>query len=536
MRIVYIGFFVLVLLGELQGQSSVAVIPQPNRISLSGGELTLRDHSFVFEPEAFLFRDASALFREQLFARTGFAWFKTEEAAEAILAFKRNTGLEQEEYILNIGRDGIVVEASAGAGAHNAVMSLLQMMVSGKTGGLSRIPLGKIQDKPAFSWRGYMLDESRHFFGVEKVKQILNWMAFYKLNRFHWHLTDEPAWRLEIRKYPLLSLVGGIGSFTDPVAGAKYYTQEEIRDIVAYAARRQIEIIPEIDMPGHATAANRAYPQFSGGGSRNHPDFTFHPAKKGTYTFLTHILKEVNVLFPSGWVHLGGDEVSFGSEAWNNDRLIDSLKAGSKLAGNKEVETYFMRRMADSLFRMNARIGVWDEMADSGLPKEKTLQFWWRHDKPEQLQLALKNGYTTVICPRIPFYFDFVQEESHRYGRKWGKAFGTLEALYKYPVEDLLKSETYKGQIAGVQGNLWTETVNTTDRLDFLTFPRLAALAEVGWSESRTKNYGRFLEDLKKHLALYKEENLYYYDPFDPSKEEAYFNKPPRKYLDNPGD
>ncbi|MCD8539563.1 MAG: family 20 glycosylhydrolase, partial [Leadbetterella sp.] len=370
----------------------------------------------------------------------------------------------------------------------------------------------------------------------EKVKQILNWMAFYKLNRFHWHLTDEPAWRLEIRKYPLLSLVGGIGNYTDPTAEAKYYTQQDIRDIVAYAARRQIEIIPEIDMPGHATAANRAYPQFSGGGSKNHPDFTFHPAKKGTYTYLTHVLKEVNVLFPSGMVHLGGDEVSFGSEAWNHDRLIDSLKAQQKLTTNREVETYFMRRMADSLFHMNARMGVWDEMADSGLPKDKTIQFWWRHDKPGQLQLALKNGYAAVVCPRIPFYFDFVQEEKHRYGRKWGGAFGSLNDLYAYKIEELRKTETYKGQILGVQGNLWTETVNTPDRLDYLTFPRLAALAEVGWSSSEVKNYSRFLEQLKKHLNLYKAENLYFYDPFDPAREEAYFNKPPQKYLDNPED
>lgn len=231
---------------------------------------------------------------------------------------------------------------------------------------------------------------------------------------------------------------------------------------------------------------------------------------------------------------MGGDEVSFGSEAWNADPLINDLKAQQKFTTNKEVETYFMRRMADSLFRMNARLGVWDEMADSGLPRDKTIQFWWRHDKPEQLQLALKNGYAAVVCPRIPFYFDFVQEEKHRYGRKWGKAFGTLQALYEYNIEDLRKSETYKGQVLGVQGNLWTETVNTTERLDFLTFPRLAALAEVGWSDSKAKNYGRFLEQLKKHLGLYREENLYFYDPFDPAREEAYFNKPPKRYLDNP--
>lgn len=533
MKIIYIWILGLFLFQQARAQS---IIPQPHNVRLSGGELILRDNSFVGESDALLFSDASELFRDQLFVRTGFTWFKAAESAKAVLVFNRNAALQQEEYILNITPGRVTVEASAKAGAHNAVMSLLQMMVFGKEAGGSRIPLGKIQDKPEFAWRGYMLDESRHFFGVEKVKQILNWMAFYKLNKFHWHLTDEPAWRLEIKKYPLLSLVGGTGTYTNPLAGAKYYTQEDIREVVAYAARRQIEVIPEIDMPGHATAANRAYPQFSGGGSKNHPDFTFHPAKKGTYTYLTNVLKEVNVLFSSGLVHLGGDEVSFGSEAWNSDPLIDSLKARQKFTTNKEVETYFMCRMADSLFRMNARIGVWDEMAESGLPKDKTIQFWWRHDKPEQLQVALKNGYGTVICPRIPFYFDFVQEEKHRYGRKWGKAFGTLQALYEYPVEDLRKSETFKGQILGVQGNLWTETVNTPDRLDFLTFPRLAALAEVGWSARATKNYGRFLEELKKHLNLYKTENLYFYDPFDSAKEEAYFNKPPKKYLDNPED
>ncbi len=532
MKITYLLLPLLLLLQVSPAQSQVAIIPQPNSVRLSGGDLVLRDNSYIKESEAF--REAAELFREQLFVRTGFTWFKTEQNAAAAVVFTQNPALQPEEYILNIIPGRVVVEASAKAGAHNAVMSLLQMMVFGKETGLSRIPLGKIQDKPEYAWRGYMLDESRHFFGVEKVKQILNWMAFYKLNKFHWHLTDEPAWRLEIKKYPLLSRVGGIGTYTDPLTEARYYTQEEIRDIVTYAAKRQIEVIPEIDMPGHATAANRAYPQFSGGGTPNHPDFTFHPAKKGTYTYLANVLKEVNVLFPSGLVHLGGDEVSFGSEAWNADPLINDLKAQQKFTTNKEVETYFMRRMADSLFRMNARLGVWDEMADSGLPRDKTIQFWWRHDKPEQLQLALKNGYAAVVCPRIPFYFDFVQEEKHRYGRKWGKAFGTLQALYEYNIEDLRKSETYKGQVLGVQGNLWTETVNTTERLDFLTFPRLAALAEVGWSDSKAKNYGRFLEQLKKHLGLYREENLYFYDPFDPAREEAYFNKPPKRYLDNP--
>src|SRR5690606_13307445 len=168
------------------------------------------------------------------------------------------------------------------------------------------IPAWEITDQPRYAWRGLMLDESRHFFGKEKVKSILDWMAFYKLNRFHWHLTDEPAWRLEIKKYPLLTLIGGIGSFTDGAAPAAYYTQQQIHEIVAYAAERNITVIPEIDMPGHATAANRAYPEYSGGGTEAHPHFTFNPGKEDTYAYLTDILRETNALFPSQLLHLGG--------------------------------------------------------------------------------------------------------------------------------------------------------------------------------------------------------------------------------------
>lgn len=183
-------------------------------------------------------------------------------------------------------------------------------------------------------------------------------------------------WQINIKQYPFLTLVGGVGSYTNPLTPAQYYRQEEIREIVAYAAERFIAVIPEIDMPGHATAANRAYPQFSGGGTKDHPDFTFHPAKEGTYQYLTNILKETNVLFPSNMLHLGGDEVSFGSEAWNADTGIQKMKSTYNYKTNKEVETHFMRRMADSVYHMGAKLVVWDEMADAGLPKDKTIQYW----------------------------------------------------------------------------------------------------------------------------------------------------------------
>ncbi|MFP4367730.1 MAG: family 20 glycosylhydrolase, partial [Bacteroidales bacterium] len=173
--------------------------------------------------------------------------------------------------------------------------------------------LREIREDPEYGWRGIMLDESRHFFGKDKVKSILDWMVYYKLNRFHWHLTDSPGWRIEIKKYPKLGHVGGIGNHTDPFTPAEFYTQEDIKEIIAYAKERKIVVIPEIDMPGHATAANHAYPEYSGGGSERYPDWTFHPGREGTYQYLTDILREVDALFPSQMVHLGGDEVSCGN-------------------------------------------------------------------------------------------------------------------------------------------------------------------------------------------------------------------------------
>jgi hexosaminidase len=439
-----------------------------------------------------------------------------------------------EGYELNVGKEGIAIVASDDNGFFHAVNSLLQLMQYHQDGAGIKLPLLTIKDVPAYGWRGFMLDESRHFFGKEKVKQLLDWMAYYKLNTFHWHLTDEPAWRIEIQQYPFLALVGGIGNYTNPLAEVAYYKQEDIKEIIAYAAARHIEVIPEVDMPGHATAANRAYPQFSGGGTKDHPDFTFHPAKEGTYQYLSNILKEINVLFPSRLIHLGGDEVAFGSEAWNADQSIQTLKDKYGYATNKEVETYFMRRMADTVFRMGSKLLVWDEMADAGLPTDKTIQYWWRHDKVAQLELCLKNGYRTVICPRLPLYFDFVQDEKHTVGRKWGKGYNSLESLYDYDLAKYKSLEKFDGQILGLQANLWTERIHNEDRFDFMVFPRIAALAEIAWTTASRKDFGHFQKILKSQIPLYKAEGIYYFDPFDNSNSEPKIPTITKKYIDNP--
>ena len=335
-------------------------------------------------------------------------------------------------------------------------------------------------------------------------------MALYKLNRFHWHLTDEPGWRIEIKKYPLLTYTGGVGNYTDHNAPPLYYTQDDIKELVRYAAERKIEIIPEIDMPGHARAANRAYPQYSGGGSERYPEFTFDPGNEETYQYLTDILKEINVLFPSDMIHIGGDEVHFGNEQWNHNEGIKKLMARENLKGLPDVEKYFMVRMADSLYSMNNTFLAWDEMADISLPTDKTIIFWWRHDRTDQLNKALEKDYSVVLCPRIPMYFDFVQDQEHKVGRRWGKDFSPLELVYNFSTNNIVDTK-YNNQVLGFQANLWTETVQTEQRLDFMIFPRISALSEAAWGQNN--DYQDYLKRLESHLELYKKDNLYFFNP-----------------------
>ncbi|MGJ1420692.1 beta-N-acetylhexosaminidase [Sphingobacterium spiritivorum] len=515
-----------------QVQNSIRIIPQPQSVLIGDGFLKLQQSADIWSSGT-QFAGAVQYLQQEVLKNKSATWFKGDDSNKALIHFVSDTKVSEEGYVIRVAKDKVEIRASTGKGALYGAVSLLQMILTTSSRAME-LPYCEIKDQPAYGWRGFMLDESRHFFGKQKVKSLLDWMAFYKLNKFHWHLTDEPAWRLEILRYPLLTLVGGVGSFTNATAAAQYYQQADIEEIVRYAADRNIEVIPEIDMPGHATAANRAYPQYSGGGNDKHPDFTFHPGKEGTYGYLTHILKEANVLFPARMLHLGGDEVSFGSEAWNNDAQIKELKAKNQLADNKQVETYFMRRMADSVYSMGAKVLAWDEMADAGLPKDKTILMWWRHDKPDQLKTVLQNGYPAILCPRLPLYFDFVQEESHRYGRKWGKGFNALSDVYHFRPSKYDSLTVRKDQILGIQANLWTETVTNTNRLDYLIFPRLAAMAEVAWSTDKVKSFDRFCDYLPAHLKLYRAADLYYFDPFNKTNPEPVVYKTQRAYIDNP--
>ncbi|MFT4032592.1 MAG: beta-N-acetylhexosaminidase [Siphonobacter sp.] len=500
----------LFILVTLTTYAQPPIIPLPNQYEAVAGTFTLTDNTPIIVKEA-TFQAAGNYLQQELLKRSGLRLAQQVTTSRPAIILNRATLDKKGSYELSIHPQTITISAGDEEGAFYGVISLLQLFAESRT-----TACWTIKDTPLYGWRGFMLDESRHFFGIKKVKQLLDQMAYYKLNRFHWHLTDEPGWRIEIKQYPRLTLIGGIGTTTDSLAAAQYYSQEEIKEIVRYAAERHITVIPEIDMPGHATAANKAYPAYSGGGSMAHPEFTFNPGKEETYQYLTNILKEVDVLFPSQMIHIGGDEVSFGNDKWLKDPSITKLMKEKNLKDVLAVEHYFLRRMADTIIQRNNQILGWDEVTQAKLPVKNTLVFWWRHDHPEQLQAALEKNFQVVLCPRLPFYFDFVQDSLHIVGRKWAGKFNPLEAVYNFSADTYPGVKMHRNQIQGIQANLWTETITSPTRLDFMIFPRLLALAEAAWTEK--KNYQQFESRLQKHVPFLKTEGMYFFNPRQPTQ------------------
>lgn len=415
-----------------------------------------------------------------------------------------------ESYRLTITPKRVLMEAADEAGLFYAQETFLQLTRIGK----GKINSCMIEDRPRYSWRGFMLDESRHFFGKEKVKKYLDIMASLKMNIFHWHLTDETGWRIEIKRYPKLTTEGSIGNWSNPKAPARFYTQEEIKEIVAYAAERHITVIPEFDMPGHAKAVCRAYPEISGGGQGRWEHFTFHPCKEETYEFISHVFDELFQLFPTQYIHIGGDEVHFGNQSWFTDPQIQRFIQDHDLKNEVGLEQYFIRRIADIVSKKGRKIIAWDEAVDAGISSDKMVVMWWRHDCKHQLLKALEKGYQVIMTPRRPLYGDFIQHSSHKFGRYW-KGYNSIETVYHFPepISHLLKG--YEDQVMGLQLSMWTERIADKKRLDFMTFPRIIAAAEDGWTLERNKECSMFMQKLPYFLQYLDTMDVIYFNPFN---------------------
>jgi len=490
------------------------IIPLPDHFSKVDADFVLSSGTVVTVQDK-EFEKVALFFQQQVLEYTGISLPLKTRAKDRSVSFikRKKSGKEPESYSLEMNDKYIIISSSTDRGAFDGAVSLLQLIrKGGAKENAVNLSCWKIEDKPLYSWRGFMLDESRHFMGKTKVKSLLDWMAYYKLNRFHWHLTDQNGWRIEIKKYPKLALVGGIGNYTDPFTSATFYTQEDIKEIVQYAGQRFIEVIPEIDMPGHARAANMAYPEYSGGGTPKYPDYTFNPGKESTYSYLSNVLKEINVLFPSHMIHMGGDEVSYGNKNWETDSDVKALMQQHALADIAKVEQYFVSRMADSIRELNNKVLVWDEAVDTNLPINETLVFWWRQNKPEQLKKALDKGFSVVLCPRLPLYFDFVQDSLLTNGRKWEGKFNSLEDVYSFSPNNFPGTRGHEDLVKGIQANLWTETIPGIPRLDFMLFPRICALAEAAWTSPEKRNFKLFENRLKPELGLFKKSGLNFYE------------------------
>lgn len=518
-------FFAALVISFCARAQECPVIPKPLQATRAAGHFTINSNTEIFVVDP-LQNALGDLLQQELHKYTGVKVKIAHSgnhhkylAALADASFGKFPPLiviggvleKGDTYKLDVQPQHVKIEAGNAEGFVQGVMTLIQLArLSGKGKAGIPVPCWRIEDRPAMAWRGFMLDESRHFFGKATVKLLLDEMALYKLNRFHWHLTDAPGWRIEIKQYPRLATVGGVGNQTDSLAPAAYYTQEDVKEIIDYAARRGITVIPEIDMPGHATAANKAYPEFSGGGTAKYPEFTFNPGKEGTYQYLTNILREVNQLFPARMIHIGGDEVSFGSAGWNTDPHVQGLMKRENLRSLVDVEHYFVRRMADSVMAMKSKFLGWDEVTAADLPTAGTIVFWWRQEKPEQLKTALDKGYKVVLCPRLPFYFDFVQDSSHTVGRRWGKEFNPLGRVYDFSMQNYPAiNDGNRTQIIGYQANQWSEVIKSEKRLYFMTFPRLLAMAEAAWTAPEQKDFAGFEKRLSKFIPLLKQRGLY---------------------------
>ena len=506
--------FILICVVFIQsGFSQINLFPSPVNVSKGKGDFSIHQQSLVEGEGSEYAQQLATHFSEALkhldipmiISRYGRIRFELNPDA----------GHKKDGYLLDITPNEILLQASSESGLFYAKEALLQMARFYK----GIIPVCRIVDYPRYEWRGFMLDESRHFFGKEKVKQYLDIMASLRMNVFHWHLTDEPGWRLEIKRYPKLTTIGAKGNYHNPEAEASFYTQEDIKEIVAYASERHIMIIPEFDMPGHATAVCRAYPEVSGGGEGRWQHFTFHPCKEETYEFISNVLDEIITLFPAPYIHIGGDEVHYGNQSWFTDPVIQQFIKDNDLKNEVGLEYYFVRRIADMVALKGKTIIGWDEIVDAGVSPSKSVVMWWRHDRKYQLVKALELGFNVIMTPRRPFYSDFVQYGSHTIGRLWS-GYNTVEDVYNFPASIVHLMQNYEEQILGLQMSMWTERVADSKRLDYMTFPRLIATAESAWTPARSKECSSFMQKLPLFLEYLDQQNIYYFNPFNPEERE----------------
>jgi len=504
--------------------SQVSIIPLPEKTEFSEGGFLLSPKCVMYTNE----KNASNFnyLRDRLISVTKFPLSRvySHPADNYItLLLDENANIPEEGYNIKISGKGVLITASSRSGIFYGIQTILQLLppsvYSGRTTGLEKwvIPFAYIEDKPRFAYRGLMLDVSRTFFDTKTIKEHLEWLAYHKINKFHWHLSDDNGWRVEIKKYPLLTekgawrgdnevLMPAFGSGSERYGG--YYTQEEIKDIVSFAAERFIEIIPEIELPGHSRAVTASYPEVGCSGKdttlsvQGEGKNVWCVGKESNFQMLENIVKELVKLFPSKYIHIGGDEVNY--ESWLNCPDCKALMEKRGMQEPEELLNYFVRRMESILEKHGRHMAGWDEILDGGKLNSKSRVYAWRSiDKGIE---SAKKGQPTIMQPGSYCYLDMKQSAVER-GHMWAGIIPLEKSYSLDPCPSAALSSEESRLIDGVQGGLWTELLGRPPRfIDYQIYPRIVALAEVGWTRKDLKNW----DDFYKRLTKYHYERMFH--------------------------
>ncbi len=490
--------------------SDLNIIPKPQEVKINNGHFLLDNNVSIKGNEPF----AVKYLKDKIETSTSFVLSQANTQTQKVIGIlvDPNMDIKKEGYNLIVNQNEITIKAKDKAGAFYGVQTLLQLLpatIYGKATGWEdyKIPCVEIKDYPRFGYRGVMLDVSRTFSPLPVIYNLLDWLSYHKINTFHWHLSDDNGWRLEIKKYPYLTEKGawrGPGEVLPPTYGSGhkryggFYTQAQVKEVIKYAAERNIEIIPEIDMPGHSKSVIGAYPHV---GCDNKTEFVsvngevknvWCVGNEDNYKMLDGIIKEIAALFPSKYIHIGGDEVNMNN--WKECSKCKALMEEKQMKHPSELQNYFVRKLEQIVNKYGKIMAGWDEILDGGELMEQTRVYAWRTVK-RGIE-SVKKGQPTVMQVGEYCYYDMKQSPLER-GHNWA-GIVTLEKAYSLdPTGSFNLTPEQEKLVLGPQAGLWTELLNRPARfLEYQYFPRVAALSEVGWSNKEHKNF----EDFKNRL------------------------------------
>jgi hexosaminidase len=511
------------------------IIPRPLKESVQQGNYTITEQTAIRYPSNL--KNEAELLAASIKKATGItpnivdARLRIAMASPITLKIDGDDSL-REAYKLTVTPKGITITGTDSSGVFYGCQSLLQLI---PLEGEKSVPACTISDQPRFKWRGMHLDVGRHIFAPKDIKKFIDQLAVHKLNTLHWHLTEDQGWRVEIKKYPKLTSVGGFRASTPPYGNRRgsdgkryggFYTQEQIKDIVAYAQKRHVTIVPEIDMPGHMAAAITAYPEL---GNTDVPNYKSTVAthwgvfpyilspKESTFKWIDDVLTEICELFPSSYIHIGGDEAPKGQ--WKQSKFAQSVMKREGLKNEHDLQSYFIGRVEKMLTAKGRKLIGWDEIREGGLSPNATMMLWrgWNH-----AIASINEGHDVVMAPGSHTYFDHYQYNKAAIlsqGIEYEAIGGhrTLESVYSFnPVPKEFQGTPKAKHILGCQAQLWSEYMKTLDKVEYRAFPRIAALAEVAWTANDRKDLANFKTRLKPMMARYKAAGINAFDYFNP--------------------